>query len=369
MKIRNLISLIGFLILNAVPCFADNQNRLDIDQESMQDYVENRSYLWRKGVTGLVNQVISNIPPGEIPAIGVMEFKDLRNNKTTTFSNILKEDINTILARAENIKLKIIFSSEDDWDDDLAQTNNLDFYISGSYRMEKGGLDISARLIETKTSTINASGNTLIRRKAINPEDLVLLDPKGMPIDIEESNDSYQETLEKLVAMKPDRSSFGVKVWTNKKEYQIGEKLVFSVMAEKNGYLTLLDVNPKGNITVIFPNQFHRDNFIRAGVTYQVPSPKYGFEFNVGEPAGLERVKAIVTRNKISLLNLNLNEGFHSVKRGTTRGNRDIKAVAKKILTTDGSDWAEASSELFIFKEGKAFTRGSRSIPLPEDLK
>jgi len=45
--------------------------------------------------------------------------------------------------------------------------------------------------------------------------------------------------------------------------------------------LTMLDVGPNGDITVIFPNKFHRDNFIRAGVTYQVPSPNYGFEFDV----------------------------------------------------------------------------------------
>ncbi|MCS5621831.1 MAG: DUF4384 domain-containing protein, partial [Nitrospinaceae bacterium] len=82
---------------------------------------------------------------------------------------------------------------------------------------------------------------------------------------------------------------------------------------KKNSYLTMLDVNPNGNITVIFPNKFHRDNFIKSGVTYQVPSPDYNFEFKVTGPAGLERIKAIVTLNKVSLLKLDLNMGFHSV--------------------------------------------------------
>jgi TolB-like protein len=367
MIIRIFILLIILMGFNVTLGFAESPKGIDMGQKTMQDYVENRSFLWRKGVTSLVNQVIGNLPPGETPIIGVMQFKDLRQNKTSTFSTILKEDIKSILGRADNLKIKEFLAAEDDDDEDIAITNNMGFFLSGSYRMERGGLDISARLIETKTSTVNSSANTLIKRKAINPEDLAMLDPKGTPIDMLESSDSYQETLEKLVAIKPDRSSFKVKVWTNKNEYQIGDKLVFSVMAEENGYLTLLDVNPKGNVTVIFPNQFHRDNYIRSGVTYQVPSPQYGFEFNVGAPAGLERVKAIVTRNKISLLKLNLEEGFHSVKRGTTRGTRDIKAVAKKILSSDSTDWAEASSELFIFKEGENFTRGSRSISLNED--
>jgi TolB-like protein len=369
MNIRILVFLTGLLMLNVTPCFAEKANRLDLEKESIQDYVANRTYLWRKGITGLVNQVIRNIPPGETPIMGVMKFKDLRDNKTTTFSNILKEDIKSILGQAENLRIKEFLSAEDDDDEDIAITNNMDFYIRGSYRMEKGGLDIGARLIETKTSTVHSSAKTLIRRKAINPEDLALLDPKGTPIDMLESSDSYQETLEKLVAMKPDKASFNVKVWTNKNEYQVGDKLVFSVKAEENGYLTLLDINPKGNVTVIFPNQFHQNNYIQAGITYQVPSPNYGFEFAIQEPPGLERVKAIVTRKKVSLLDLNLEKGFHSVKRGTTRGNRDIGVVAKKILSTDDSDWAEASSELFIFTQGKNYTRGSRQIQLPEETK
>ena len=150
------------------------------------------------------------------------------------------------------------------------------------------------------------------------------------------------------------------------KDGGIKEKIVFYIKAEKNSYLTMLDVSPNGNITVIFPNKFHRDNFIRAGVTYQVPSPNYGFEFDVRGPAGLERIKAIVTLNKVSLLKLDLDKGFHSVKRETIRGNRDIQALSKQFDSVDSSSWAEDHSEIFIFKEGERYIRGSRKIPILE---
>jgi hypothetical protein len=65
---------------------------------------------------------------------------------------------------------------------------------------------------------------------------------------------------------------------------------------------------------VIFPNKFHRGSFIRAGKTYQVPLPSYGFEFRLQGPAGLERIKAIATLNKISLLKLDLENGFQNIK-------------------------------------------------------
>jgi hypothetical protein len=155
-------------------------------------------------------------------------------------------------------------------------------------------------------------------------------------------------------------------VWTDKKDYEINEKIVFYVKADKNGYLTMLDVGPNGDITVIFPNKFHRDNFIRAGVTYQVPSPNYGFEFDVRGPAGLERIKAIVTLNKVSLLKLDLDKGFHSVKRETTRGTRAIQALSTQVDSVESTAWAEAYSEIFIFRKGERYIRGSRKIPILE---
>ena len=126
----------------------------------------------------------------------------------------------------------------------------------------------------------------------------------------------------------------------------------------------MLDVGPNGNITVIFPNKYHSDNFVRAGVTYQVPSPNYGFEFDIQGPAGLERIKAIVTLNKVSLLKLDLDKGFHSVKRGTSRGTRTIQALSKQVNAVDSSSWAEAYSEIFIFNKGEKYIRGSRKIPI-----
>jgi hypothetical protein len=99
-------------------------------------------------------------------------------------------------------------------------------------------------------------------------------------------------------------------------------------------------------------------------VTYQVPSPNYGFEFDVQGPAGLERIKAIVTLNKVSLLKLDLDKEFHSVKRGTSRGTRTIQALSKQVNAVDSSSWAEAYSEIFIFNKGEKYKRGSRKIPI-----
>jgi TolB-like protein len=332
-------------------------------------WASNKSQGWRKSITDLSNQLIRNMPPEKNPVLGVMPFKDLRYERVTPFSRVLNEDIKTLLARADDLKLKEIEFSADHKPGEIAKANRLDYYVTGSYRMERGGLEIRSRLIDTQTRNIQSSAHILIERKELNPEDLALIDNMAEQFKSTEKKKSYQDQLEKLVAAKPHNTSFKVKTWTDKKEYEINEKIVFYVKAEENGYLTMLDVGPNGNITVIFPNKYHRENFIRAGVTYQVPSPNYGFEFDVQGPAGLERIKAIVTLNKISLLKLDLDKGFHSVKRGTTRGKRTIQALSKQVDSVESTAWAEAYSEIFIFKKGETYIRGSRKIPIFEEPK
>ena len=329
-------------------------------------WASNKSQAWRESITDLSNQIISNISPGKKPILGVIPFKDLRFDQVTPFSRILNEDIKTILARAEDLKLKEIKINEDQQPGEIAEANGLDYYVSGSYRMERTGLEVRARLIDTETSNIHGTGTVLIERKELNPEDLEFLDNMAEEFKSAQKKKSYQEQLEKLVAAKPYKSPLNVKVWTDKKKYQIGEKITFSVKAEENCYLTLLDINPQGEITVIYPNRFHRDNFIQAGVTYKVPRERDNFALDVRGPAGQERIKAIVTLNKVSLLKLDLNKGFHSVQGGTTRGLRDIQAISKKIISFDDSEWAEAYTKIVIFEKGKTYTLGSRKIPILE---
>jgi TolB-like protein len=329
-------------------------------------WASNKSQAWRQSIIDLSNQLIKNIPPERNPLLGVIPFKDLRHDRITPFSRILNEDIKAILARAEDLKLKEIKINKDQQPEEIAKANGLDYYVSGSYRMERTGLEVRSSLIDTQTNNIQSSANILIERKALNPEDLALIDNMADEFKSAQKKKTYQEHLEKLVAVRNSKQPFNVSVKTNKENYEIKDKIIFNIETDRDGYLTLLDINPNGDITVIFPNKFHRDNFIRAGKTTQVPSPSYGFEFHLQGPAGLERIKAIVTLNKISLLALDLDDGFHNVKRGTPLGTRTIVALATQVDSIDSSSWSETYSEIFIFNEGERYTRGSRKIPILE---
>ena len=51
------------------------------------------------------------------------------------------------------------------------------------------------------------------------------------------------------------------------------------------------------------------------------------------------------------LVKLDLDKGFHSIKKETTRGTRAIQILSKQVESVDSSEWAEAYSEIFIFKK------------------
>ena len=87
----------------------------------------NKSQAWRESITDLSNQLIKNIPPGKNPLVGVMLFKDLRYDRVTPFSRILDEDIKTIIAQAEDLKLKELKINGDQQPEEIAKANGLDY--------------------------------------------------------------------------------------------------------------------------------------------------------------------------------------------------------------------------------------------------
>ena len=227
--------------------------------------------------------------------------------------------------------------------------------------MEKGGLELMGQMTDTATQNIISTGNIQIARGEINTDDLALLQDKGEP---NLTSEVYDDNLEKLLTAKPEKPVINVRVWTEKKEYQIGETLTFNLKTDVDSYVTLMDIGSSGNATVIFPNAYHRDNFVRGGVTYQIPAVDYGFKFDVQGPPGLERIKAIATVRPGLPIDLNLQQGFHSIERGTTQGSRDIKVMADRFTKSGGADWGESTSDIFIFRKGDVYMRGSRKVPL-----
>jgi hypothetical protein len=77
--------------------------------------------------------------------------------------------------------------------------------------------------------------------------------------------------------------------------YRAGDLVSFVVKASADCNLTLINVDGGGKATVLFPNDFQRDNRVAAGTPLSIPGPGAPYSLRVKE-RGNERFIAICTR-------------------------------------------------------------------------
>jgi hypothetical protein len=95
-------------------------------------------------------------------------------------------------------------------------------------------------------------------------------------------------------------SEYKITLHSDKPSAYVGDKAYFTVNATKDCYLTLINISGKDEGTVIFPNKFSQDNFIRGGQSFTFPSEKDGYDFKF-EDKGTETVIALCDASGKSL--------------------------------------------------------------------
>jgi len=184
------------------------------------------------------------------------------------------------------------------------------------------------------------------------------------------SNEAHKKWLlsqfDELAEVKQPEQTFEIDVWTEKGTlssprdisiipktstvgYKIGDKITVFFRSGKDCYLNLFNFGTSGRVTVLFPNLLFQDSFIRAEQTYAIPGENYPFEYELGGPAGIEKIKAIATTAKIDLVELDFsgkNEIFYSAERSAAA--RDVKILEKRVKELPLISWAEAMCEFFV---------------------
>jgi len=94
----------------------------------------------------------------------------------------------------------------------------------------------------------------------------------------------------------------------------VGTKISFRVTAKKPGYLLLVDIDPNGRMSQIFPSpemivqsREAAANFIKPGEELQIPNSaakRRGFEYVMTPPVGEAAVVAILSDRRVQILDL-----------------------------------------------------------------
>ena len=101
------------------------------------------------------------------------------------------------------------------------------------------------------------------------------------------------------------RRSYWATAWVDQEDntYRFGEPVTFFVKANRDAYITLLDVGTSGEVRVLFPNQLQPDHFVRKGQIIKIPGPTARFDIIAQPPAGVELIKIIATESPGPVLN------------------------------------------------------------------
>jgi len=125
--------------------------------------------------------------------------------------------------------------------------------------------------------------------------------------------------------------------------YPVGTRIVVLFRANRDCYLTLLNIGTSGKLTILFPNAMHSANRILANRLYEIPGPDDGFEYELTGPRGTETLKAIATLDDVPLLESQFaTDGslFRTVP--ATAAARDIAVIRKNVETIPASRSSEA---------------------------
>jgi len=228
---------------------------------------------------------------------------------------------------------------------EVGKIHGMQVMISGSYN--KNRIVANATHMETLKVISSATVNSIGEIEELG---------KKLKAGIE----SYVigETLKKLRNETPEIS---LDFWVQKKgssekiipgkkgRVKIGDSVEFHFKSDKDGYITILDIQPGGDLVILFPNDSESSNKITAGMEYVIPSAESGFETIVSEPAGLDKLLVFFTTKKWDLLDPKIltGEGFKSVKEDKKE---EMSRGFTNISTLKKNQWVGKSIEIEVVK-------------------
>ncbi|MFN3869295.1 MAG: DUF4384 domain-containing protein [Hyphomicrobiaceae bacterium] len=93
-------------------------------------------------------------------------------------------------------------------------------------------------------------------------------------------------------AASPSPQALRVDLWPVEARYRVGDGIALKVRASAACHVTLINIDTSGEATVLFPNEFDRDNLLSAGSIRTIPDSEATYRFRF-DHAGTERFVAI----------------------------------------------------------------------------
>lgn len=155
-----------------------------------------------------------------------------------------------------------------------------------------------------------------------------------------------ESAAKQLADMENPAQPFGValRLAGGRTSFGIGEEISFHARAERDGYLTLVDLGTDGTVAVLLPNGSIPSLQVRAGQEISFPASDAGFALQALPPAGRGMVRAFITPEPLGIV---IPPGEDYAMGGAELAARIADHVRQAAGTVDGAvrldSWATAS--------------------------
>ena len=144
------------------------------------------------------------------------------------------------------------------------------------------------------TGDVDRTFRPMVRRLAQGavPRDQFELAFKGIAPDVTDLKLVTVKTARPVERPSAPVRNDDLSLTSDKDSYKLGDTPEFTIVAPRDCFLTLTDVDERGEGTVLFPNSFQQDNLIKAGVPVRFPGANAPFRFRMKDK-GIETVAAV----------------------------------------------------------------------------
>ena len=144
------------------------------------------------------------------------------------------------------------------------------------------------------TGDVDRTFRPMVRRLAQGavPRDQFELAFKGIAPDVTDLKLVTVKTARPVERPSAPVRNDDLSLTSDKDSYKLGDTPEFTIVAPRDCFLTLTDVDERGEGTVLFPNSFQQDNLIKAGVPVRFPGANAPFRSRMKDK-GIETVAAV----------------------------------------------------------------------------
>ena len=151
--------------------------------------------------------------------------------------------------------------------------------------------------------------------------------------EVAPDTDSLRKVVKEKTLLDNPNAPLTVKLWTDKKQYQIGEKIKIYLKGNKPFFARIIYQDAADHLIQLIPNPYRSENYFNGGVIYEIPSGRDRFELEVSPPLGLEGITLYASTTQLGELDLIPSQGIYMVQTGAMEvgtKTRGVKITGKK---------------------------------------